>query len=241
MINLSFRVYDSSKAVDKNTLYKIDKSDSIVFVEPHEATQEIVNIEFDLIDEQYGIYANEYKRPGVQKDGCKTTDVLACVVDIRKKQINSLVFDVKSNISAFSDDLSKEGAMITAIKEVRDFREQIHAEILHKETFLLYYKDDGYTEQEKIGIVTKSFEAEKFRNVAERLQNVVFEEKKAISQLISFKVKNNLRAYETEIEPLYHFADKKILLGKKMYELQVFLLNKMNETDYETTIKMHLS
>lgn len=238
MINVRLRVYNPLNSISKNILYKIDRSERLKFVEQHEATKEIVNVDFCLEDKQYGIYANEYRRPDTQKEGCKTADVLACVVDGQKKVINSLIFDVKSNISAFSDDLSKEGAMITAIKEVRDFIEQIHAEMLHKETFLLYYKDDGYLEEEMVGIVTKSFEAEKFKSVADKLEKMVSEEKKDVPQLVSFKLKNNLRAYEAEIESLYNFADKKIVISKTIYQLQVFLLQRVNETDYETTIKL---
>lgn len=194
MIGFILRPYNPLCSVGKNVLYRVNESGIIQFIEQHEHTREIANVEFSLKDGQYGIYANEYRRPETQKEGCKTTDVLACVVDEQKKEIKSLIFDVKSNISAFSDDLSKEGAMITAIKEVRDFIEQIHAEKLHKESFLLYYKDDGYVEIEEIGIVTKNFEPEKFKQVAEKLKKMVSEEKKDIPQLVSIKLKNNLRS-----------------------------------------------
>lgn len=238
MIDLIFRVFNPLKSVEKNVLYKVDKSEIVKFIERHEVTKEIANVEFCLKEEQYGIYANEYRRPGTQKEGCKTTDVLACIVDKQKKEIKSMIFDVKSNISAFSDDLSKTRAMITAIKEVRDFIEQIHSEKLHKDTFILYYKDDGYVESENIGIVTKSFEPEKFRRVAEQLKEMVTENNDDIPSLVSIKLKNNLRAYKSEIESLYNFSDKKIAINKEIYSLQVFLLQKVNDTDYETTIKM---
>lgn len=69
------------------------------------------------------------------KQGCKTADILACAVDENEKKIATFIFDVKSNISAFSDDLLKDQALLTVIKEVRDFVEQIHAEMLHKNGF----------------------------------------------------------------------------------------------------------
>ncbi|MBQ6889091.1 MAG: hypothetical protein IJN54_16445 [Lachnospiraceae bacterium] len=238
MINLVFREFTPLKSVEKNILYKVDKDVIVKFIEQHEVTKEIVNVYFGLKDGQYGIYANEYRRPGTQKEGCKTTDVLSCVVDEQKKEIKSLIFDVKSNISAFSDDLSKTEAMITAIKEVRDFIEQIRAELLHKDSFLLYYKADGYVEEERVGIVTKSFESEKFKRVAEKLERMVTEEDTDVPTLVSYKLKNNIRAYRTEIEPLYNFADKKIVLNKTTYQLKVFVLQKINDTDYEITIKM---
>lgn len=238
MINLIFRTYNPLSPVEKNQLYRIDKSAVVNFEEQHEKTKEIAKVDFELKEGQYGIYANEYRRPGTSKEGCKTTDVLACVVDEKKKEINSLIFDVKSNISAFSDDLSKATAMITAIKEVRDFIEQIHAEILHKDSFLVYYKDDDYVETENVGIVTKNFEPEKFRAVAEKLENMVTEDKEDIPALVSIKLKNNLRAYKTEIGTLYNFADRKIMIRKKAYQLNLFLLQKVNDTNYETVIQM---
>ena len=63
----------------------------------------------------------------------------------------------------------KDGAMITAIKGVRDFIEQLNDENLHKTSFLIYYQADGYEEDVKFGIATRSFEANKFLAVADFL------------------------------------------------------------------------
>lgn len=75
MINLSLRPYNPSKAIDKNNLYRVNETSIIKFIEQHQETKEIVNMEIVLKEEQYGIYANEYRRPGTEKEGCKTTDV----------------------------------------------------------------------------------------------------------------------------------------------------------------------
>lgn len=238
MINISLREYDKAKPIQKNILYKVNNTCSIPFVEQHEGNKEVANTQYILEDGQYGIYANEYRAPNTEKRGCKTTDVLACVVDTNIKEINSLIFDVKSNISAFSDDLSKDGAMMTAIKEVRDFIEQVHAELLHKESFMLYYKDAAYNERENVGIVTKNFEPKKFVAVAERLEKLIAEQEKSIPPLILYKTKNNINAYKGEIESLYNFAQQKIAIKGKLYQMQVFLLDKLNATDYQTTIQL---
>lgn len=237
MINLSFRLYNPSKVIEKSNLYRVNETETVKFIEQHQSAKEIVNMEIVLRKGQYGIYANEYRRPGTEKEGCKTTDVLACIIDENNKKIRSIVFDVKSNISAFSDNLMRDEAMITAINEVHDFVEQIHAELLHKKSFLIYYKDAGYIEQEHVGIVTKSFEPEKFRAVAQKLERLISEEKKNISTLVSLKLKNSIRPYEPEIKTLYNFADKKIIIHEREYPLQVYILQKANSTDYEITIK----
>lgn len=131
---------------------------TIPFKEIHDGngSYELVNLIYELAFGQYGIFAHEYRSPVAEKQGCKTADILACRIDEAQKKVDTLIFDVKSNISAFSDDLLKDNAMLTAIKEIRDFVEQIHAEILHKNSFILYYKDDGFVEHEIIGIVTKN-------------------------------------------------------------------------------------
>ena len=160
-MNVALSDYKEGK-LQKSTLYKIPKSMTVPFEEIHANGEEVVNLNYQLQESQYGIYANEYKNPCINKQGCKKADVLACVVDDKRKEIKSLVFDVKSNISSFSDDLTKESAALTAIKEIRDFIEQIHAALLHKKSFMLYYLDDSFREQEEV-------EIEKIRNFADKM------------------------------------------------------------------------
>ena len=238
MIKLNFRVYNPQKDVEKSKLYKIVSNGNVQFIEEQENGKDIVNMEYCLENEQYGIFAKEYRRPDTLKDGGKVADVLACIIDEEKKRIYSLIFDVKRDISAFSDDLTKPDAMIVAIKEVRDFIKQIRAEILHKESFLLYYKDEGYVEKAEVGIVTSSFEPEKFQKVSERLQFLLEEGKKNVSSLVNLKLMNNLRAYVTEVKTLRDFSEKRIVIGSSIYPLQVYDLQKKNELEYEANIKI---
>lgn len=95
MINLDFRLLPENKKVQKNEIYKVNKSCTVDFVEEHDNHKEVVKLVFALDDQQYGIYANEYRRPGINKRGCKTTDVLSCVVDDANKKVYTLIFDVK--------------------------------------------------------------------------------------------------------------------------------------------------
>ena len=136
MLNLQIKDINS-KNISKNVLYKVPESMQILFVESHEDKCEKVILDYKLENEQFGIYATEYRAPVIKK-GIKTTDIIACIIDEKQKSIYTLVADVKSNISSFSDDLSKDDALITVIKEVRDFSEQIEDGLLHKENFLMY-------------------------------------------------------------------------------------------------------
>lgn len=227
----------------KNILYKIEKNQTVQFVEEHkeghqDSSKEIVDVEFCLKHQQYGIFAYEYRNPLAPKNSYKAADVLACVVDEAGKEVHTTIFDVKRNISAFSDDLMKDHAMLTAIKEVRDFVMQIHDEILHKNSFMLYYVNDGYAEDERIGLVTKNFEGQKFEAVADLLEQLLEKGDIQASPLITLKLKNALRPYSAEVEHLRAFANKKLYINERVYDLHVFLLDKMGDGEYRTSLKV---
>ena len=157
MISINCKPYEGFYR--KNVLYKINDACTVSFREEHETGKlERVNLVYDLEHHQYGLFAHEFRNPVVRKEGCKTADVLACVVDETQKKIHTIIFDVKSDISAFSDDLLRNESLLTAIKNVKKFICQIHDEILHKNGFMLYYSDEGFSEEETIGIVTFSSE-----------------------------------------------------------------------------------
>lgn len=239
MINIKLTKCKDNESYQKNVLYQITGADMVCFMENHGDTKEIVQLDYHLEEDEYGIYANEYKRHGLLKDNCKTADVLTCVINESTKKIFTFIFDVKSNISSFSDDLTKDNAVLVAIKEVRDFIEQIRSEILHKNSFMIYYHAGGYHETEQIGLVTKNFEANKFAEAAELLEKVFDEDDESILPLIRFKFKTNLKPYLSEGEQLRRFAEKKVLIGEKIYDLNVYLLNKRNDAEYDLTLNIH--
>ena len=180
MISINCKPYEGFYR--KNVLYKINDACTVSFREEHETGKlERVNLVYDLEHHQYGLFAHEFRNPVVRKEGCKTADVLACVVDETQKKIHTIIFDVKSDISAFSDDLLRNESLLTAIKNVKKFICQIHDEILHKNGFMLYYSDEGFSEEETIGIVTESFEKEKFAAAADLLEQLLSDKNILIS------------------------------------------------------------
>lgn len=238
MIGIQLRAWDDTKTCQKNILYKISRSQTVIFTESHGEQSERVQLEYCLSGQQYGIYGHEYRGQLTVKEHCKAPDILACVVDESGKTVYSTICDVKSNISAFSDDLSKGNAMLTAIKEVRDFIEQIHDGLLHKNSFMLYYRDGGFQEHERLGIITKSFEPEKFCAVAALLERLVKEGNSKIPSLVEHKLKTNLLPYLGEIEKIRNFADKKIIISEKTYPLHIFLLEETGVSEFAATIKI---
>lgn len=215
----------NSKNISKNVLYKVPESMRIPFVESHEDKCEKVILDYQLEDEQFGIYATEYRAPVIKK-GIKTTDIIACIVDEKQKNIYTLIADVKSNISSFSDDLSKGDALITAIKEVRDFSEQIEDGLLHKENFLMYHKNEGFNEKCDMAIFTRNFESEKFRDAARYIESLLYDDNETGQILAKSVMKRNLMRYKGEEKRLLKFAEQKLLIRDKELDLKVFLLMK---------------
>lgn len=241
MIRPNLKKYTGEETFLRNVLYRIDVPDEVCFTERHADKTERVKIEYSLEKGQYGIYAQEFRNPIAGKQECKTSDVLACIVDEECKKILTVIFDVKSNISAFSDDLLKDGAMLTVIKEVRDFTKQLHDEILHKESFMLYYKDEGFEEREILGLATGNFESGKFIKAADLLELLFEHTDSSVPRLVQLKLKKNLMAYRNESIRLRDFAEKRVNIGEKTYDLQVFLLEKISDTECEATVKMALN
>lgn len=226
MIKIRFKILQSGDDYQKNVLYQICSSMILKFIEHHAHTSEVVYLDYKLKENQFGIYANEYRDPSVEKEGSKTADILACVVDEESKTINTFLADVKSNISAFSDNLLRDGAMLTAIKEVRDFTAQIYEERLYKNSLFIYYKAQNYQETENFCIITKNFEPEKFKKVSQMLSDLFEKTDERIPKLIETKLKTDLRPYLSEKAKLEKFAEKKIILGNSIHDLTVILLEK---------------
>ena len=239
MISINCKPYEGFYR--KNVLYKINDACTVSFREEHETGKlERVNLVYDLEHHQYGLFAHEFRNPVVRKEVCKTADVLACVVDETQKKIHTIIFDVKSDISAFSDDLLRNESLLTAIKNVKKFICQIHDEILHKNGFMLYYSDEGFSEEETIGIVTESFEKEKFAAAADLLEQLLSDKNILISELTDLKLKNNLRPYAREVECLRDFSEEKVTISGRLYDLQIFLLEKISEQESAALIKVAL-
>lgn len=238
MVNINFRILTDSCSYSKNVLYKIDIPRTVVFVEKHGKSCEKVYLEYALQGRQFGIFAHEYRNPVTEKEGTKRADILCSLVDPDRKEIHTDIFDVKSNISAFSDDLTQDNAMMTAVKEIRDFIEQLYHAVLHKESFMLYYKAEGYLETERLGIITKNFDSEKFIAVADRLEKISKKETDNIDELILFKTSNVLRPYRGEAQKIRDFAHRSVHICRKDYKLYVFILEESCEAEYVKTIKV---
>lgn len=240
MIKINYEALAENAPYQKNKLYKINESEIIQFKEEQKDKDcsDLVKLKYSLKEQQYGVFAHEYRNPNTAKRGGKSADILACIIDDKNKKIYTTILDVKHNISAFSDNLLNDGAMLTAIKDIRDFIEQIHAEILHKNSFLLFYKDEDYIETERIGIATTNFDSDKFIKVSELLEQLFEKENDDMPLLVSLKLKNALNPYKGEIAKIRDFANQKVTIGKNRYDLEVFILKKISNSEYVTSIEI---
>lgn len=241
MIRFNMKALKPNASYQKNTLCKIADNRTIQVCETHKDSDnvEVVNLEYFLKEKQYALFGNEYRNPHLSEHECKTTDVLTCIIDDENETIYSLIFDIKHNISAFSDNLFNENAMLVAINEVTDFVEQLCFANMHKNNFLTYHKAAGYVENIEFGIVTKSFEPEKFIEVANFLENLNdFQKPISVQSLVWYKLKNNLMPYVNEANKIRNFANKKVEIDGTLYELSVYILQKVTECEYVICIRV---
>lgn len=68
------------------------------------------------------------------------------------------------------------------------------------------------------------------------IEKIFSEERKKISPLLQWKLKNSFDPYLSEVERLKLFSKRKLLIGDKRYDLQVYLLEKKSDFDYEVRI-----
>ena len=59
---------------------------------------------------------------------------MACLVDEEKKQVTSLIMDLKKNIMNYDDDLLVNDSLNKALNGVSDFACQLKDEKLHKDS-----------------------------------------------------------------------------------------------------------
>ncbi|MDD6071595.1 MAG: hypothetical protein PUC12_12415 [Clostridiales bacterium] len=237
MIQINFKELNADDIYQKNKLYSIKQSMVVPYKEKQTDGEDVVYLEYALKENQYGIFAHEYRNPDTLKQGGKSADIFACVVDERNKKIYTTILDVKHNISAFSDNLYTDKAMLTAIKNVREFVGQIDTELLHRDSLFVYYRAEGYEEFERIGIATTNFDADKFSQVADLLESLLRRDVK-LNDLVLLKLKNSLSPYEGELARIKMFANKKVEIRKKIYDLEVFKLEQAADAVFSANIRM---
>lgn len=126
-------------------LYKIWANRTIQFEE--EETADIVNINFSIAENQYGIYGNEYKPPFIEDNGGKKADILAFVIDEGKEKFSSWVLDVKKAVGG--EDI------------IYHLIEQLTESMKHKKSITTYL--DDYVEEQHVGYITRDLQRDRIQ------------------------------------------------------------------------------
>ena len=135
-----------NKRLLSGRLYRIDISRTIVFEEKD--TDDVVHINFQINDGQYGIYGNEYKPSFVEDHGSKRADILALVIDDKHRRYSSWVFDVKKTIGGEDDEEEAHIGYITRCLQ----RDRIQETILRKRSYLEKEKENAKRMPKLIGM-----------------------------------------------------------------------------------------
>ncbi len=210
--------------IPKGGLYKVEKNQTIKIIEQQDDLNDVVELEFMVNDNQYGIFGYEFKPEFVKKHGCKTADILCFFVDDNLKEVHTYIFDMKRNIIAFDVMWESEKLRKIPVREIIDYISQIEASVRHKNCLLQYMSE--YCETQKLGIATRYFDQEKLRKLAEKLLESTKISSGITNPLIENKLKLTKLPIEIEATIVQLFAEKKMKILGEIHDFEVYILEK---------------
>lgn len=194
-------------------LYKVDKSRTIVFEE--KGTNDIVNINFLLDANQYGIYGNEFKPYFVNDEGEKKADILALVIDEKTRHFSSWILDVKKTIGGEDVIYHLVAQLIESIK--------------HKKAIALYL--EGFTEKQHIGYITRDLQKNRMQKIISEKTAELEREKRNIEKvptLIREKAKLELLKRENKLNLIIDFWNNQIKIGTNTIKIESYISQEQN-------------
>lgn len=196
--------------LQKSTLYSVPTAMRLKLEEVHvdDPAKDIVNVDFQLKENEYGVYGNEYRPLYLTKGSCKVLDLLCVIVNDEEKRMASYLFDVKS----------KTGGK----DEIPDFIEQLEDGFLHKQAMLQYLSD--YQEDEHIGVITRHFDEDSIKCEIERVAKKINEEIENIPILLRQKKEIERVKLKLRKKVFEDFLERKVTIHGRQYELEVHML-----------------
>lgn len=195
-------------------LYRIDISRTIVFEEKD--TNDIVNINYCLSEDQYGIYGNEYKPPFVEDNAGKKADILALVIHEDTKRFSSWIVDVKKTIGGEDVIFHLIGQLMESVK--------------HKRAIAAYLED--FVEEQHIGYITRDLQRDRIQETICKKSAYLAKEKANIECmpfLIGMEARRRLLKEEAKLKLLMAFQDDCIEIGKSMYKIEKYISEEQND------------
>lgn len=203
-----------------NTLYLIRKRREISFIEPQkDDVGDEIKILYELKDDEYGVFAKEYRPGFINKYNCKKADILILVIDEIQKKFSSWILDVK--VSLGGEDT------------IFHLLEQLCDSYKHKNSLASYLSD--YEEQEHIGFITRDYQTERIRNEIASREEYILREKENMSRMSStakIPVQIQLLKKFKELEVLQQFLDGYIEINGTQHTLDAHFSIKTDEENY---------
>ena len=203
-----------NKELLSGRLYRITACRTIIFEEKD--TDDIVNINFEIVGNQYGIYGNEFKPSFVEDKGGKKADILVLVIDEENKCFSSWIVDVKKTIGG--EDV------------IYHLVEQLRESFKHKKAVVTYLED--FVEEQHIGYVTRDLQRDRIQETISKKSSYLEKEKANITHmpiLIGTEARLKLLQEEARLKVLVAFQNDCIEIGKNVFELESHISEKRND------------
>lgn len=205
------------------TLYRTVTPATIVFTEKD--TNDIVNINFQTKNGQYGIFGNEYKPPFVETEGIKKADILALVIDEKNQCFSSWIFDVKKTVGG--EDV------------IYHLVDQIKESVKHKKSITTYIEE--FAEDQHIGYITHELQHDRINETIVKKRECLEQEKLQIQKmpvLVATAANLKLLKEQAKLKVLMLFQNDLIEIADKRYQLEcgISVLNSENKYVYDLNV-----
>lgn len=203
-----------NRALLSGRLYRVNTCRTIVFEEKD--TKDVVNINYEIKADQYGIYGNEYKPPFVEDNGGKKADILVLVIDEKNKCFSSWVVDVKKTIGG--EDV------------IYHLIEQLIESVKHKKAIATYL--EGFDEEQHIGYITRDLQRDRISETISQKSSYLKKERANIEcmpVLIGIEARLRLLKEEAKLKMIIAFQNDRIEIGKNVFRIESYISEEQND------------
>lgn len=207
-------IIKENKKLFSGRLYTVDKSGTIVFEEKE--TNDVVYINYEIKNNQYGIYGNEYKPPFAGDEEGKKADILVLVIDEEYRRFSSWVVDVKKTVGG--EDV------------IYHLVEQLIESVKHKRAVTTYL--EGFEEEQHIGYITRDLQRDRISETISKKSSYLEKEKANIEHmpvLIAKGAHLKLLEEEAKLKIMVAFQNNRIKIGKDVFEIENYISEEQND------------
>ena len=198
------------KPILPNTIYVIRKSREVQFVESQKNDEnDTIIISFNLDENQYGVFAKEYRPGFINKNRCKKSDIPCLVIDEQNQKLSSWIFDVKVTVGG-EDVIFK-------------LLEQLCSSYKHKNSLVAYFGE--FEEYEHFGFITRDYQRERIENAISKREEFIATETQnleKISSSVRYSIQRQIIKSKQEVEVLKRFLSGYMEINEQLYALECY-------------------